>query len=335
MDAKPRDTRLWKSAPRLAVAAALLTGVTTTATLTTVVAPAAATAPATQSQFPTTYRLPDGFRPEGIAIGRRPVAYFGSLADGDILKVDLTNGRSRVIAQGPGTPSVGLKLDDRGRLFVAGGVAGTGRVIDTATGKTLSDLTLATNPTATPTFVNDVILTRSAAYFTDSRRPVLYRVAIPRKGAPTQADVTTIPLSGAIQYVPDVNNANGIERTPDGKGLIIVQSSTGKLFRVDPRTGVTTEIPVTRDGAPYPLTNGDGLLRIGQTLFVVQNRLNTIAALRLDGGRAAVNATITDSRFDVPTTLAVFRDRLYTPNARFTTPPTPATPYTAVSVPLP
>ncbi|SHN47080.1 SMP-30/gluconolactonase/LRE family protein [Cryptosporangium aurantiacum] len=332
MDANSRDTRLWKSAPRLAVVAALLTGVTTTATLTTVVAPAAATAPATQSQFPTTYQLPDGFRPEGIAIGRRPVAYFGSLADGDILKMDLTNGRSRVLAQGPGTPSVGLKLDDRGRLFVAGGVAGTGRVIDTETGKTLSNLTFSTT---TPTFVNDVILTPSAAFFTDSRQPVLYRVAIPRKGAPTQKDVTTIRLSGALVVDPAVNNANGIARTPDGKGLIIVQSNTGFLFHVDPRTGVTTRIPVTRDGTEYLLTNGDGLLRIGQTLFVVQNRLNTIAALTLGRSSAEVTTTITDPRFDVPTTLAVFRDRLYAPNARFTTTPTPTTTYTAVSVPLP
>ena len=28
--------------------------------------------------------LPDGFQPEGIAIGDKPVAYLGSLADGDI-----------------------------------------------------------------------------------------------------------------------------------------------------------------------------------------------------------------------------------------------------------
>jgi hypothetical protein len=43
----------------------------------------------------------------------------------------------------------------------------------------------------------------------------------------------------------------------------------------------------------------------------------------------------TDARFDVPTTIAEYGNRFYLPNARFTTPPTPTTPYTAVSIPRP
>ncbi|MFG1927263.1 SMP-30/gluconolactonase/LRE family protein [Cryptosporangium sp. NPDC048952] len=310
------------SASRVALVAALLTGVTAT-TLTA--SPAAAT------NTPTTYELPAGFRPEGVAIGHEPVAYFGSLADGDILRVDLRSGRSKVIAQGPGTASVGLKLDQRGRLFVAGQSAGTARVVDTKSGKTLANLRLTT---ATDTFINDVVLTRSAAFFTDSRQKQLYRVNIPRTGVPTQKDVKTIPLTGDIVY-GEGNNANGIARTPDGRGLIIVQSNAGKLFHVDAATGKTSTIAVTKGGKEYPVTNGDGLLTLGQTLFVVQNRDNKIAVLSLDGQRATVTGEITDSRFDVPTTLALYRGRLYTPNARFTTTPTRTTPYSAVSVPLP
>jgi len=37
----------------------------------------------------------------------------------------------------------------------------------------------------------------------------------------------------------------------------------------------------------------------------------------------------------VPTTVAAFRDRLYLPNARFTTPPTPTTPYSVVAIDRP
>ena len=59
--------------------------------------------------------LPVGFQPEGIAIGKGPYAYLGSLADGDIYRANLRTGKGRVISQGPGTPSVGLKLDRRGR----------------------------------------------------------------------------------------------------------------------------------------------------------------------------------------------------------------------------
>jgi hypothetical protein len=97
--------------------------------------PAAAHAPATAT---TVLRLPDGFQPEGIAIGTSPYAYFGSRADGDIYRVSLRTGQGRVISEGPGTPSLGLKLDGRGRLFVAGGSGGDARVLDTATTPTAS-----------------------------------------------------------------------------------------------------------------------------------------------------------------------------------------------------
>ena len=62
--------------------------------------------------------LPDGFQPEGIAIDRRGIAYFGSLTDGDIYAADLRTGEGEIISEGPGSPSVGLKIDQFGRLFV-------------------------------------------------------------------------------------------------------------------------------------------------------------------------------------------------------------------------
>ena len=78
-------------------------------------------------RFPTTIALPTGFQPEGITIGSAPTAYFGSLADGDLYRVNLMTGRGEVFSQGPGTPSVGLKIDRRHRLFVAGGSGGDAR----------------------------------------------------------------------------------------------------------------------------------------------------------------------------------------------------------------
>ena len=71
--------------------------------------------------YPDRIELPVGFQPEGITIGRAPIAYLGSRADGDIYAANLRTGRGRVISQGPGTPSVGLKIDKRGLLYVAGG----------------------------------------------------------------------------------------------------------------------------------------------------------------------------------------------------------------------
>ncbi len=275
-------------------------------------------------QFPARIELPSGWLPEGIAI-RQTTAFFGSRADGDIYAADLRTGAGRVIAQGPGTPSVGVKVDNRGRLFVAGGPAGTGRVVDTGTSEQLRNYQFTT----ATSFVNDVVLTPGAAWFTDSQQPQLYRVALDQQGNPSST-FTTLPLSGDYQHVPNVINANGIVRTPDGKALIIVQSATGFLFRVDTQTGNTTKL----DLGGAVMTNGDGLLLLGRTLYVVQNLLNRIAVLRLNvrGTAGTQVRTITSPDFDVPTTAAVFGERLYLPNARFTTPPTPDTPYWATAV---
>ncbi|MEU8227790.1 superoxide dismutase [Kribbella sp. NPDC048915] len=275
--------------------------------------------------FPTRIKLPNGFQPEGIAI-RGATAYFGSLVDGDIYAATLRNGRGKIISQGPGTPSVGLKADHRGRLWVAGGPNGTARVVDIRSGKILKSYPLTKS---TPTFVNDVVLSRNSAWFTDSSRPVVYQVPIGRHGQLLNK-VRTIPLKGAYVHDPTGFNGNGISLTPDGRALLIVQSSTGFLFRVDPRTGFTKRVNL---GGTL-MTNGDGLLLQGRTLYVVQNLLNRVAVLKLNraGTVGRQVRTITDKSFDVPTTAAAFGNRLYLPNARFTTTPTPTTPYWATAV---
>jgi sugar lactone lactonase YvrE len=281
----------------------------------------------TARHAPTTIDLPAGFQPEGIAIGQAPYAYFGSRVDGDIYRVSLATGKGRVISQGPGTQSLGMKIDRYGRLFVAGGSGGDARVINAWTGEVLRSYTLQT----VPSFINDVTLTGGAAFYTDSTNPTLFKLPLGRHGKlPSTAQA--IPLSGDIVYTTG-NNANGIAPTPDGRALIIVQSNTGKLFRTS-YGGRTAEIALA-NGESVP--NGDGLWLHGRTLYVVQNRLNVVAKIRLNraGTRGTVVSRTTDARFDVPTTIAEYGNRLYLPNARFTTPPDPTTTYTAVSIPRP
>ena len=136
-------------------------------------------------------------------------------------------------------------------------------------------------------------------------------------------------MSGDYQHTAGTNNANGISLTPDGRSLILVQSSTGFLLKVDPRTGVARRIDI----GDTVMTNGDGLLLIGRTLYVVQNRLNlAVIALNKSGTKGTVVRQITSTEFDVPTTAAAFGHRLYLPNARFTTSPTPITPYWVTAV---
>jgi hypothetical protein len=301
----------------------LAIAISTVLAVTAGAAPAAAYSP---GRAPSVLALPDGFQPEGIAIGRAPFAYFGSRVDGDIYRVSLRTGRGQVISQGPGTPSLGLKIDRAGRLFVAGGTGGNARVISARTGKVLKSYTLQTGTA----FINDVVLTGRAAWYTDSANPVLFKLPLGKGGA-LPAEAVRVPITGDLKYTTG-NNANGIAETPDGRGLIVVQSNTGKLFRTT-YAGVTTEI----DLGGETVANGDGLWLRGRTLYVVQNRLNQIAKIQLsrDASRGTVLSRTTAAGFDVPTTIAEYGRSFYLPNARFTTTPTPTTPYTAVRVPIP
>lgn len=309
--------------PLRTCAAVTMIGIGTAAALAV---PGAATAHVPQP--PTTLQLPNGFQPEGIAIGPGPYAYFGSLADGSIYRIDLATGAGSTVSPATGTMSVGIKTDASGRLFVAGGAVGDARVIDTRTGAILAKYQLAIGAEAA--FVNDVVLTPTAAYFTDSYRPVLYELPLERNGGlPAPEAVRRIALTGDLVYQDGIN-ANGITQTPDGRALIIVQSNTGRLFRVDPATGDATGIDLGTGSVP----NGDGMLLLGETLYIVQNEINAVAEIRLceAATRGTVTRRMTDPRFDFPTTVAAFGNRLYLPNARFTTPPEPTTTYSAVAI---
>lgn len=260
--------------------------------------------------------LPDGWLPEGIAI-RGPFAYLGSRADGSIYRANLVDGTGEVIAEGPGTPAIGLKIDSRGRLFVAGGDAGDARVVSARTGETLRTYDL----TDEPSFVNDVVLTRHSAWFTDSQRAVLYRLPLGPRGALPDAAVE-VPLTGEWEQGTGFG-ANGIALTPDGRALLVVNSTTGFLYRVDPATGEATRV----DLGGTLLVNGDGLLVRGRTLYAVLNQDNAVAVIRLDrrGTSGVQTDALTSDDFDVPTTVASFAGGLYLPNARFTSPQEPTT----------
>ncbi|MEV1065417.1 superoxide dismutase [Streptomyces sp. NPDC050263] len=294
------------------------------ATLTLTTTPATAKSGTPEATWPTEYPLPDGWLPEGIAIGGKPYAYQGSRANGGVYRTDLRTGEGSVLyAGGTGQAAVGLKLDHDGLLYVAGNT-GVARVIDSRTGGLLTTHRLA-DPTGH--FINDVTLLGDRAWFTDSRAAALY--AVPR--GRSDAGIRTLPLTGDWVQLPDVNNANGIVGTPDGRGLIVVKSTPGELYNVDVETGYAKKITLV--GAA-DVVNGDGLYRIGRTLYVVQNRLNLISVWSLDrtATTATLTRTITDPRFDVPTTAARYGDRLYLVNARFTSPQLPETTFTAVAV---
>jgi hypothetical protein len=286
-------------------------------------------AAAAAKSFPEIIELPNGWRPEGIEAGRNHILYVGSIPTGAIRQIDARTGESFTLVQPiAGRSATGLEYDKRNeRLFVAGGATGQAYVYDAESGAPIADYQLTP---AAPRFINDVVLTRDAVYFTDSMRPWLYRLSLGRRGA-LPSEVETIPLSGDYVHQPGFN-LNGIEATRDGRTLIAVQTSTASLFKIDAATGVADLIELT--GGDGDVAFGDGLLLEGRTLYVVQNRLNRVAVIRLsrDLGEGTIVGYLTHPALDVPTTIDRVAGRLYLPNARFGIPNPDAAAYQVVNI---
>lgn len=292
---------------------------TTMALLVTAAAPLAAA----DHAYPDVIPLPDGFFPEGIAVGHGNTFYTGSLVDGAILEGDLRSGAVSVLVPGvPGTLAVGMDFDESsGYLFVAGGFGATLTVYDTADGSLVDQFAFPAG------FLNDVIVAGDTAYVTDSFVSQYFAISLDAHGTPT-GDTSQHFLVGDWVGVPGFN-ANGIEASQDGSTLIVVNSTTGTLYTVEPSTGIATTIDL--GGA---VVNGDGLVLTGKTLYAVENSKDQITEIRLasDLGSGIVTDVITSPDYDVPTTAALFGNSLYAVNARFNVPPGPTVEYDVVRV---
>jgi len=288
-----------------------------------------AAAAACRAAFPDVVPLRTGSLPEGIAAGRGTTFYAGSRADGSVVRGDLRTGRSSVLVPGvAGRVAVGMVYDARtDRLWVAGGATGSVTAYDGTTGAELGRWVVPGSG-----FLNDVDVTRGAVYVTDSTVARLVVVPLGRGGSLPGADgARTLPLTGELVYGPG-NNANGIRVLPDG-ALIVTQSTTGDLYRVDPATGVTDRVELTgRD-----LTAGDGLVLRGRTLYVVYGfSTNSAAVVRLaaDGRSGRVVGEVGDPDLDRPTTGILAAGALYLVNGRFANPSPTTADYQVVRVPL-
>jgi hypothetical protein len=275
--------------------------------------------PVAAKPFPAEIPLPGGFQPEGITDGTGTSAYVGSLADGAIVRVNVRSGSVDPFAPGAeGRVTVGLDYEDGAhRLWAAGGPTGEVRAYDARTGEVLETYTFAAG------FLNDVAVTEDAVYVTDSILQQLIVIPLPEDGSvPDPAEAFTLPLTGDLEYI-DGFNVNGIVAS-DG-WLILVQSNTGLLFRVDPTTGDTETI----DLGGQSVSAGDGLELVGSTLYVVRNQLGEVLEIRLadDLLSGTVVETLEPAGVDVPTTAAFIAGRLWLVNARFGTDAGPDTEY--------
>jgi outer membrane protein assembly factor BamB len=270
--------------------------------LASLLALGALAAPAAARPLPDVIHLPNGFGPEGLT-SQGKTFYTGSIATGAILRGNFRTGVvHQLVPPHSGRSSLGMEIAGR-RLFVAGGQTGDLFVYNARTGADVASFDVHGG------FVNDVVVTRRGAFFTDSAKKQLY---VLRHG-----HARTLPLTGDVVYDdnPGTFELNGIDATRHGRVLISIQSRNGDLFRINPRTGVTRQIHVTGGD----LTNGDGILLRGRTLYVVRNQNNQIAVVklgrRLHAGR--VVRTLTNPNLDVPTGITAFRGSLYAVNAKF------------------
>lgn len=284
-----------------------------------------------------TFPAGDVVYPEGIAYHAGNGDFFaGSTTGGAVYRGTVRGGNRQIElflpAGSDGRTDVrGMKVNPQGQLFLAGGQTGTMWMYDAVTGRFLSMFRNGIENS----FINDVaIAPDGAAYFTDSNVPLIYRIRADAQGV-YQLEFWRDLRDTVIQYAPGFN-LNGIVATPDGKYLIVVQSNTGKLFRIATDTRDVSEITLAGGDR---MTAGDGLLLDGHTLHVVRNSLNLIVQIRLAADYASGQqiGSFTDPSFAFTTTIAQAGDRLLVINSQFNRRSTnnPELPFTVSSVVIP
>jgi len=282
----------------------------------------------------TEYALPgDAVFPEGIAVHEPSGTFFVSGAgSGGIYRVDLATGEAtEFVAAGtrPQFTTIGLDLDDQGRLWVAGGGSGEVLVFDVESGERVATFT---TPQAPVLLLNDVVVTDAGAYVTDSNRPTLWFVpldAVASGGGEAQA---WLDFTGTAFEYGEGFNANGIVANEDGSVLLVVATGTGALYRVDVATREVAQV----DTGGVAFEGGDGMVLDGTTLYVVQNGADRVAVVQLSDDLTSGELTgyIEDERLSNAATAALVGGDLLIVNAQFDAMQgTPTLPFTVTVVP--
>jgi sugar lactone lactonase YvrE len=255
--------------------------------------------------------------PEGVAYqSDTGDFYVGSTTDGTVFRGNVEGGpkEAEVFLEPESdgrTTAIGMEVGEDGRLFIAGGDTGRIFVYDTESTDQIRRLDTSD---AGATFLNDVAVTPDGdAYVTDSLRPVLFRVPSTVDGVGEVEPWLNFEETPA-EYEEGFN-FNGIDATEDGRYLVAVQSNTGELFRIDIESKQVVEINLGGE----TLTNGDGLLLDGRTVYVVRNEQELIVPVKLsrEFTSGKVGEPFTDPSFAFPTTIAKTDGRLLVVNSQF------------------
>ena len=305
---------------------------------------------AAQQNWPDAIAMPIGFEGEGIELGKGHEffvggnslaslfgeAFFGiphepSVLAGAIYKGNLRTGEGAILVPPTGKPLAGLSYDPRtDYLYAATGFADlvTGSFIDqgvivydASSGDFVTEITFGDG-----ILINDILVTRTGVYCTDSFNPNLYKVVLENGGSlPSTPVVEVIPMPG-FDMVPGFN-ANGLVGDFDGRQLVIVNITSGVLYLVDTESGEAS--PLEIEGAEQLFPDGDGLYLDGRTLYIMQNFSDKIAVVQLSGdlsggefiknipGEGEINP------LNVATTIIGFGNGIYAINTNFFEPDGP------------
>ena len=137
--------------------------------------------------------------------------FVGSIPQGSVYRGSYRTGEGEVLVPAhEGRNHTGLKVDARPTDCSSPAARSKGiYVYDSRTGADVESFALADAG-----FVNDVVLTRRAAYFTDSQVQQLYRVGICKHGS--IGELSRIPISGDFAVRRRASTPTGSRRCPAG-----------------------------------------------------------------------------------------------------------------------
>ncbi|MBW7990553.1 MAG: hypothetical protein FVQ84_11130 [Planctomycetes bacterium] len=278
--------------------------------------------------WPDLIPIPVGFEAEGIELGKDQdffvgtVSWSGNLTNaGAIYKGNLLTGEGHVLVPPTGKPVAGLSYDARTDYLYAatghsGGFAGPrweqGIKVYTATsGRLLGEIIFGDE-----LVINDVLVTDTAVYCTDSISTTLYKLPLEDDGKVFSSAVEKIEMTG-FEMNPAKFNANGLVGDFDGKELVIVNISTGVLYLVDTESGAAS--PVNIQGDEQLFSHGDGLYMDGRTLYIMRNFDHKIAVVEIsdDLTQGTFIKNLVSDDFSVPTTITGFGNCIYAINTHF------------------
>jgi len=277
--------------------------------------------------WPDIIPIPVGFEPEGIELGRDQDFFVGTLSfsgnltnAGAIYKGNLATGEGQVLVPPTGKPLIGLSYDVRtDYLYAATGFGNPNRergvnVYAGTSGRLLGEIIFGDEMV-----INDVLVTETAVYCTDSLSTTLYKIPLENDGKVFSSAAERIEMTG-FEMVEGFN-ANGLAGDFDGKELLVINISTGVLYLVNTESGAAS--PVDIQGSATSFVNGDGLHMDGRTLYICENfsnfPLGRIAVVEFsdDLTQGTFVKYIESDDFAIPTTIIGFGTCIYAVNSHY------------------